>query len=168
MLSAGAVRDSYMNCPDQDKDSRPRFFVVSSSGHLGPENVPGPFSSPGNEPTRRSSVTRTEVRSSLGVIASAGVVRDTHVKTAHKVIIWGVYVWPTFRRRGLGRAVMQAAIDAASSWPGIDRLTLSASADSPEAIGLYESMGFTRWGEEPDAMRMDGASFDEVHLSKGL
>lgn len=100
--------------------------------------------------------------------ASAGINRMMHRKMRHRADIWGVYCVPDLRGRGLGRAVMLRAIEHARSWDGVEVVALSVSARSPEAIALYESLGFVRWGTEPDAMRIDGESFDEVHLALHL
>jgi len=100
--------------------------------------------------------------------AAAGITRMTHRKLRHRAEIWGVYCLPEMRGRGLGRTVMVRAIEQARAWDGIEVISLSVSARSPEAIALYESLGFVRWGLEPDALRIDGESFDEVHLSLRL
>src|SRR5690606_23397270 len=65
--------------------------------------------------------------------AVTGVVRARERKFAHRAIIWGVFVAPEHRGRGLGRAVMTAAIDLARSWPGVDYVDLAVSVRSPEA-----------------------------------
>ena len=70
--------------------------------------------------------------------------------------------------RGLARAVTTAAIDTARSWRGVTVIGLSVSASAPEAIALYESLGFERWGVEPDAVRIDGVSHAEVHMALDL
>lgn len=97
--------------------------------------------------------------------ASAGIMRMKHQKLRHRADIWGVYCVPELRGRGFGRAVMIRAIEQARSWKGVEVIGLSVSARSPVAIALYESLGFERWGIEPDALRIGGESFDEIHLS---
>ncbi|MEC9373651.1 MAG: GNAT family N-acetyltransferase [Planctomycetota bacterium] len=102
------------------------------------------------------------------LIAVAGVRRAPKLKSRHRAWIWGVYVHPDHRAKGLGRAVTQAAIEAARNWPEVEVLSLSASINSPAAIALYESLGFQRWGVEPDATRVGGKSYDEVFMSMTL
>jgi len=53
-----------------------------------------------------------------------------------------MYVVPPLRGRGLGRAVLQAAIDEARRL-GADRMDLGTSETDVAARQLYESMGFT-------------------------
>lgn len=102
------------------------------------------------------------------LVASAGVYRARHLKAAHRATVWGVYVSPAWRGRGVGEAVMRGAIEVARSWPGVEVLGLSASVRSLDAVRLYERMGFERWGIEPDAMRIAGESVDEVYLQLRL
>lgn len=102
------------------------------------------------------------------LLAIAGVYREPREKVRHRATIWGVYCAPEVRARGLGRAVMRAAIDVARSWPGVHLVHLSVSARSPEAQALYESLGFVRWGIEPDALMIDDASADEHHMQLRL
>lgn len=103
-----------------------------------------------------------------GLRAVAGVVRSDRVKTRHRAMIWGVYCTPAARGRGYARSAMLLAIETARSWDGVEVVFLSASVNAPEAIGLYESMGFVRWGVEPDVVRVGGTAYDEVHLQLRL
>lgn len=98
------------------------------------------------------------------ILASAGVVRETKLKARHRACVWGVYCLPTERGKGYGRAVVERAIETARSWPGVERLELSVSVHDPAPLALYESLGFKVWGREPDALRLDGRSFDELHM----
>lgn len=102
------------------------------------------------------------------LVASAGVMRQQRLKTRHRALIWGVYCDPSVRGRGCGRAVVQAAIETARSWPGVEIVTLSVSANATAAKSLYESLGFTLWGTEPDAIRVGGRSYDEFHMTLRL
>lgn len=98
------------------------------------------------------------------ILAAAGVLRERKIKARHRAFIWGVYCVPAARGNGYGRAVVHRAIEVAKSWPGVERITLSVSVHHPAAIGLYRSLGFEEWGREPDALRVDGRSYDEIHM----
>jgi ribosomal protein S18 acetylase RimI-like enzyme len=102
------------------------------------------------------------------LVAAAGIVRQSRAKFVHRSRIWGVYVAPALRGRGLGRAVMAAAIELARSWPGVDYVDLSVSSNAPEALRMYESLGFVAWGREPEAIAVGGRRFDEIHMTLRL
>lgn len=102
------------------------------------------------------------------ILATAGVRREDRPKHRHIATIWGVYVTPAARGRGLGRDVVAAAVETASGWPGVTCVKLSASENSPGAIRVYESLGFVAWGLEPDALRVNGRSYGEVHMHLAL
>ncbi len=97
------------------------------------------------------------------LVASAGVVRRPRKKIWHRADIWGVYVHPEHRRRGLGFAVVKAAVYEALGWPEVDSVCLSLSERS-DARGVYERVGFRQWGYEPDCLRLDGETYDEIHM----
>lgn len=103
------------------------------------------------------------------LLAAAGIMRDRAHKRRHTATIWGVYVTPAARGQGLGKAVVNAAIGVARAWHGVARVQLSASENSRAARLLYQSVGFTNWGIEPDCIRLDdGRSFAEHHMSLHL
>jgi ribosomal protein S18 acetylase RimI-like enzyme len=60
-----------------------------------------------------------------------------------------LYVAPDRRGQGLGRALMEAAIDLARR-RGAARMDLGTSEDDVAARGLYESLGFTNREGKPD------------------
>jgi ribosomal protein S18 acetylase RimI-like enzyme len=60
-----------------------------------------------------------------------------------------LYVVPGRRGRGLGRALMTAAIELARR-QGADRMELGTSEDDVAARGLYESLGFGNREGGPD------------------
>lgn len=60
-----------------------------------------------------------------------------------------LYVVPALRGRGIGRALMEAAIDLARR-EGADHMDLGTSEDDVAAMALYERMGFCRHEGGPD------------------
>jgi ribosomal protein S18 acetylase RimI-like enzyme len=60
-----------------------------------------------------------------------------------------LYVVPDRRGRGLGRALMHAAIDVARR-QGADYMDLGTSEDDVAARALYESLGFSNREGKPD------------------
>jgi GNAT superfamily N-acetyltransferase len=64
-----------------------------------------------------------------------------------------LYVTPPNRGGGLGRALLEAAIEAARE-AGAVSIELNTSDDDTTAIALYESAGFTNREGSPDGPRM--------------
>ena len=60
-----------------------------------------------------------------------------------------LYVVPARRGRGLGRALMEAAIELARR-EGADYMDLGTGEDDVAARALYESLGFSHRGGEAD------------------
>ena len=89
-------------------------------------------------------------------------------KAAHKANLWGLYVTPAWRGRGLGMRLVQAAVAHARTLPGVSAVRLGVSESAPGARRLYERCGFVPWGTEPDAIRHDGRSLAECHMQLQL
>ncbi|MCA9279571.1 MAG: N-acetyltransferase [Phycisphaeraceae bacterium] len=102
------------------------------------------------------------------LVSVAGISRVDRVKARHRAYVWGVYTDPAHRGRGYGKAVMRAAIDVARSWDGVEVIGLSASANSPDAVAVYQACGFAVWGVEKDAIRLDAKPYDEVYMQLDL
>lgn len=73
----------------------------------------------------------------------------------------GMGVHPDYRRRGIGRQLLQACI--AKAWrKGVTRIELEARADNAHAIALYRQLGFEHEAVKRHGMRFDGVYFDTV------
>ncbi|HEX2266013.1 MAG TPA: GNAT family N-acetyltransferase [Solirubrobacterales bacterium] len=64
-----------------------------------------------------------------------------------------LYVVPERRGHGLGRALLEAAMDLARE-EGADHFDLTTSEGDTAALGLYESAGFTNREGSPEGPRM--------------
>jgi ribosomal protein S18 acetylase RimI-like enzyme len=80
----------------------------------------------------------------------------------------GMYVKPAHRSKGVGRALMAAAIEAASARPEVLVLTLTLTEGNEPALRLYRSVGFEVWGIEPNAIRTESGFKGKIHMSLAL
>jgi ribosomal protein S18 acetylase RimI-like enzyme len=103
-----------------------------------------------------------------GLIGIVGVYRNRNLKSAHKIHVWGTYVSPTHRSKGIGRSLMEAAIEFARGCPGITQIHLSVSETALPALALYEELGFVAWGTEPRGLRLGQEFFSEHHMVLSL
>lgn len=94
------------------------------------------------------------------LVGVVGVYRSPAPKTRHKAHLWGMYVRPAARGRGIGRRLLQTAVAHARDL-GATSLRLSVTSASERAIQLYADLGFETWGVEPDALRAGGRSVEE-------
>lgn len=125
----------------------------------------------GSEEAFRESLGRTGEVAVFGAFAAegdlvgmVGMVRPPRGKRRHKAAVWGMYVAEPWRRRGLGRRLMERAIAQAGAWPEVQEVALSVTTAAPAARRLYESLGFRPWGLEPRAILHEGRYEDELHL----
>lgn len=59
-----------------------------------------------------------------------------------------IAVHPDFHGQGIGKRLMNAAIDQADNWLNLIRIELEVYADNTVACQLYEKLGFEREGEK--------------------
>jgi ribosomal protein S18 acetylase RimI-like enzyme len=96
------------------------------------------------------------------VVGALTCEREPRRKVQHIAQLLGMMVADTHRGRGIGRALLAAAIARLQAVPGLAQLTLSVTASNRAAVGLYQSMGFQRYGRLPDAVRLpDGRRLDK-------
>ena len=89
-------------------------------------------------------------------------------KVSHKAFIWSMYVAPAARGRGVGRALLDAALALARTVPGVRQVNVGVTADNAIAVRLYESLGFRRFGLEPNALLVAGQLHEELHMALPL
>lgn len=90
--------------------------------------------------------------------------RENMKNLAHKALVWGMYVKPEHRGKGIAKALLQEALSLARSVPELRQVNLNVNASNASAIRLYESFGFKSFGREPGAMFINGELHDELHM----
>lgn len=74
-----------------------------------------------------------------------------------------VSVRADWRRKGVGRALLEALLDWARGVEGLRRLSLEVLATNAPAVRLYERLGFAVDGAKREAVR-DGDAFIDILL----
>ncbi|OBV39869.1 GNAT family N-acetyltransferase [Janthinobacterium psychrotolerans] len=85
------------------------------------------------------------------LIAMAGLRRETIAVVHDKASLWGVYVAPQARGHGLGRQLVQAAVEHAGTIAELATVRLAVAHDNAAALTLYLSCGFVLDGAAPQA-----------------
>lgn len=89
-------------------------------------------------------------------------VLPVHGESRSHVGILGIGLVPSARHRGIGTALMQAAL--AKAWTkGLSRIELTVRTDNLNAKALYERMGFKIEGRKQRAFLIDG-KFHDTYL----
>lgn len=102
------------------------------------------------------------------LVGMLGLQRETMRKLAHKAFLWGMYVAPIARRRGVGRQLIEHALARARSMTGVRQVNLGVNAANVEAIALYEASGFAPFGLERGFMLLDGEPHDEILMVRAV
>jgi RimJ/RimL family protein N-acetyltransferase len=90
-----------------------------------------------------------------GIVGRLSLGRDPHPASRH-VADLGLMVAASHRRRGIGRALLEQAVEWAQD-VGVRKLELHVFPHNEAALGLYESFGFRREGyREAHYRRGDG------------
>jgi ribosomal protein S18 acetylase RimI-like enzyme len=99
------------------------------------------------------------------LVSTAGIVWPTASPSgAHKAVLWSVATAPASRRRGFARALAAQAVLHAFQH-GARRVYLSVYLPNPEAVRLYETLGFVATGRELEALRLGDEYFDIEYMS---
>lgn len=80
----------------------------------------------------------------------------------------GMAVRDDWQGRGVGTAMLQAAIDMADKWLNLSRLELNVYTDNTAAIALYKKFGFVIEGTHLDYAFRDGAYVDSHSMARRI
>ena len=97
------------------------------------------------------------------VIARLSLARDPHPASSHVADV-GLMVAVSHRRRGIGRALLEAAVEWARG-AGVRKLELHVFPYNEPALALYEAFGFLREGVRKSHYRRGGRDLDAVLMA---
>jgi ribosomal protein S18 acetylase RimI-like enzyme len=100
------------------------------------------------------------------LIGVAGCWPQDGTKVNHKAALWGMYVLPAARNSGVGRRLVEAVVNHAST--RVEQLQLSVVSANEAACRLYREMGFSEYGREMKALKQDGRYYEEILMVRFL
>jgi ribosomal protein S18 acetylase RimI-like enzyme len=89
---------------------------------------------------------------------------EPRAKTEHKGHVFGMYVTPNARGKGVAKALLQTLIERAKTYPKIKKLNLSVMMTQRVAKKLYTSLGFETYGFERKALKLGEAYIDSEDM----
>ena len=78
----------------------------------------------------------------------------------------GMAVHDDWQGRGVGTALMEAALDLADNWLNLTRVELTVYVDNAPAIALYEKFGFEVEGTHRRFAFSDGEYVDGYSMAR--
>ncbi len=94
----------------------------------------------------------------IGIVT---LIPEARTKLKHRANIVAMYVRPEHRGSGIGRQLMEQAIQLARGLGGIEQIYLSVMAHNEPAKRLYMALGFEAYGKDWRALKIDDAYHDE-------
>jgi RimJ/RimL family protein N-acetyltransferase len=94
----------------------------------------------------------------IGVVT---LILETRNKTKHRAPIVAMYVYSEHRKAGVGKNLMSEAIQLAKELERIEQINLTVTSTNVPAKRLYNSLGFTTYGVDKRALKIEGQYFDD-------
>lgn len=95
------------------------------------------------------------------LVGMAGLNPGSSLKMRHGAMLWGVYLRPAWRGRGIAERMIEGCI-AWGREHGVRKVTLGVATTNTPAIRCYASLSFTVYGVEPEVIAHDGVYYDEL------
>lgn len=100
------------------------------------------------------------------VVAMAGLNLFTKSPRRGHVGYLGMAVHDKWQSKGIGTALMKAAIDLADKWLNLSRLELTVYTDNEPALRLYKKLGFEIEGTHRKYAFRDGGYVDAYTMAR--
>ncbi len=83
----------------------------------------------------------------------------TYTRYAHRCEI-AIALYQKYCGRGIGKKMMELALEKAAEM-GYEQAELEVAASNENAVHLYESLGFRKYGTFPDNMKYQDGSYED-------
>ncbi len=94
------------------------------------------------------------------LVGMVKVIRHHRVKTRHRMYINAMYVSGDMQGQGIGRALMDAALNHIRALTGVEQVVLAVTSGNLAGRRLYRRCGFITWGVDPRHIRVGDVDYD--------
>jgi ribosomal protein S18 acetylase RimI-like enzyme len=102
------------------------------------------------------------------LVGVAGLGMESRERLSHRATLFGMYVRPEHRGRGIADRLVEAVLRDARSRPEVVVVQLTVSEGNRGARALYERHGFAAFGVEPYAVRLHQGFVTKVHMWRAV
>lgn len=100
------------------------------------------------------------------LVGMVGSYLETKLKVRHIANLVAFYVTSSYRGKGVGEALLQAALNRIAETDRIHKIRLSVNVTQEPAIELYKKAGFEQVGYFKDELFVDGKYCDQIAMEK--
>ncbi|MDG5471892.1 GNAT family N-acetyltransferase [Jeotgalibacillus sp. ET6] len=98
------------------------------------------------------------------LVGTVTLIPQKKEKLRHKSDIVAMYVDPQYRQKGIGRKLIEKAIQQAGEIKEVEQVLLTVVESNANAKRLYTSLGFKPFGLEKKALKLNGVYIDEEYM----
>jgi len=98
------------------------------------------------------------------LVGMAGAGWSAKPKLRHVAEVYGVYVSPEMRSRGVASALMRRLLHELRSLDQIEKVNLTVNTEARAAVRLYEKLGFEIGGRARRELKVDGRYYDLISM----
>jgi ribosomal protein S18 acetylase RimI-like enzyme len=95
---------------------------------------------------------------------AVGLRREVGKKILHKSTLWGLYVTPSERGKGIASMLVEHVIRYVRVMKGIEVIKLSVASENFAAKGLFHRCGFQSYGVERHSLKVERRYYDEEYM----
>lgn len=96
------------------------------------------------------------------VVGMVGAFWEDKSVLRHKAEVFGVYLNPEYREKGIGKRLLEAVLIEIKKNVQFTKIVLGVNASNSSALNLYESLGFKKSGKYVKEFLHNGVYSDEI------
>jgi ribosomal protein S18 acetylase RimI-like enzyme len=104
---------------------------------------------------------------STEIVGVVGLKLSPRRKARHLATLWGLFVQPAFRRRGIGGRLVRELARHAQAISFLEQIRLMVPSESTDAIKVFQECGYERYGCELRG-RKTKAGYHDLDYMQGV
>lgn len=102
------------------------------------------------------------------LVGMVGTSWSDRLKMRHVAEVYAVYVKPSHRGKGIGKALMRRLLGELKALPQIEKVKLGVTDGNEAAVALYLHLGFEIVGQAKRELQVDGRYYDLQNMEMWL